>query len=86
MEHSDRLYALEYQESGGNFYYNGNDGVHQPNTAGYKTISVCTFDDCSDFCNNVRIKYDFGIRPYPTFETILEEWNMWKKSIIQQRI
>lgn len=86
MDNSDRLYALEYQESGGNFYYNDFDGVHQPNTAGYKAISICTFDECSDFCNNVRKKYDFGIRPYPAFETILEEWKMWKNSIKQHRI
>ncbi len=82
----DKLYILEYQEEGGNFYYNSFDGIHQPNTAGYRTISICTFDECSDFSSNVRNKYDFGISPYPTFETILEEWKMWKNSIKQHRI
>lgn len=86
MDNKNSLYALEYREIGGSFYYNNFDGVHLPNTAGYRTISVGTFDECSDFCNNVRNKYDFGIEPYPTFETILEEWNKWKNSIEQRRI
>lgn len=80
MDNTERLYALEYQETGGNFYYNSFDGVHQPNTAGYKTISICSIDECSDFCNDIRSRYDFGIRPYPTFDMILEEWKMWQDS------
>ena len=86
MEHSDRQYALEYQESGGNFYYNSFDEVHQPDTAGYRIISICTFDECTDFCNNVRSKYNFSIRPYPTFKTILEEWKIWKYATKQHCI
>ena len=46
---NEKPFLLEYQEEGGNFYYNSMDEHHHPNTSGYRTIAICSFNECCDF-------------------------------------
>ena len=59
---NERQFLLEYQEEGGNFYYNSMDEHHHPNTSGYRTIAICSFNECCDFSQAMNEKYDFGKR------------------------
>lgn len=80
MMANERQFLLEYQEEGGNFYYNSMDEHHHPNTSGYRTIAICSFNECCDFSQAMKEKYDFGKRPYPTYDCILKEWQLLKRN------
>lgn len=74
---SEILYAFEYQETGGNFYYNMNGDNRRQNTAGYRTICITTMEEWDPFNNMIKKRYDFckSVRHLPpTFEQIKQEW------------
>ena len=80
QDNPEKLFAFEYQEAGGNFYYNMDGNTQQQNTAGYRTICFTTMEEWDPFNKMIQKRYDFckSVRHLPpTFEQIKQEWEWY---------